>query len=88
MSMSFDEPVNNAALKRIFELFGEPVSLGNRRKLLFNNMNEVNQKDMKEIANLAGQPVMVGVHSLGEIVEMSDGTRYQVTEKGWRKLTT
>lgn len=85
MSMNFNKPVNDEALSRIKEIYGDPVA-NDRMTLLFDKMKEIRQPDMKEIANLAGQPVSVEVHEEGETKTMSDGTRYQVTPKGWRKI--
>jgi len=85
MSMNFNEPVNDAALARIKELFGEPVA-SDRKTLLFDHMTEIHSRDMKEIANLAKQPAAIEIHGDGDIKTMGDGTRYQVTPKGWRKI--
>lgn len=40
----------------------------------------------KELANAAGQPVTVELHAEGAIKTMADGTQYQVTKRGWRKV--
>lgn len=87
MSMNFTQPVNDEAFTKIKELFGEPAA-SDRKTLLFDEMNEIRQKDMKEVANLAKQPVTIEIHGEGEIKTLSDGTRYQVTPRGWRKLNT
>ena len=85
MSMQFDNPVNDAALAKIKELFGEPVA-SDRKTLLFDRMRDIRQHEMKEVANLAKQPATVEIHGQGTIKTMSDGTRYEVTPQGWRKL--
>lgn len=85
MSIQFENPVNDAALEKIKELFGEPVA-SDRKTLLFDKMGEIRQYEMKEVANLAKQPATVEIHCQGTIKTMSDGTRYEVTPQGWRKL--
>ena len=44
--------------------------------------------EQPEQRNGAKQPVRVELNDIGEIKEMSDGTKYQVTPQGWKKLTT
>ena len=87
MSMSFQDPLNDEAFAKIVKEFGEPVAVdGERKTLLFDNIKEINQLVMKEIANTAKQPTTVELHGEGEIKTMSDGSRYQVTSRGWVKL--
>lgn len=86
MSMNFDRPVNEAALAKIKEIFGQPTA-SDGKTLLFDEMGEIDSRDMKKIANLAKQPAVIEVHGDGDIKELGDGTRYKVTPRGWRKLT-
>lgn len=85
MSMNFDQPVNDEALAKIKELFGEPIA-SDRKTILFDHLIRLRQQDMKIVATLAQQPARIELHGEGEIKTMSDGTRYQVTSQGWRKL--
>lgn len=85
MSMNFEHPINEATASRIEELFGKPVA-SDGKTLLFDQMGEIRGRDMKEVANLAKQPATIEVHGNGDIKTMADGTRYQVTPQGWRKL--
>lgn len=86
MAMSFEQPVNDATLKKIFEEFGEPVA-HDRKTFLFDNMpTTIMQTKMKEIANAARQPAKLEIAGDGEIKTMSDGTRYLVTPQGWQKI--
>lgn len=85
MAMSFDKPVNDEALKKIVETFGEPVH-HDRKTFLFDRMGAIQQRLMADIANAAKQPATVEVVGEGEIKVMSDGTRYRVTPTGWKKI--
>jgi hypothetical protein len=86
MSMSFHHPVNNEALAKIMEEFGDKVVTHDRKTFLLANVDTINQKLMKEIANTAKQPATVELCNEGEIKTMSDGTRYRVTARGWQKI--
>jgi len=85
MSMNFTNPVSEEMAARIAEEFGQPV-VTDRKTFLFDNMKQIEGRLMKQIANEAKQPVTVEMHGEGEIKTMSDGTRYQVTPQGWKKL--
>jgi len=85
MSMNFVNPVNDAALTEIVKEFGPPVAT-DRKTFLFDRMNKLEQRAMKRIANAAKQPATVEIHAEGDIKIMSDGTRYQVTPTGWKRL--
>lgn len=87
MSMTFDQPVNPETRKLIEEHFGKPYA-EDGKTFLFNQMETIDQRVMKEIANKAKQPATVELDGKDTIRTMSDGTRYQVTEKGWVKLWT
>lgn len=85
MSINFDNPVGPEVSARIRELFGKPLA-EDGKTFLFDELAPMQQREMTELANKAGQPVTAELHSLGDIKEMRDGTRYVVTSKGWRKL--
>ena len=85
MSMNFNQPVNPKAMKMIEELFGKPAA-SDGKTLLFDNMGEIDSRDMRKIVNAAKQPATIEIHGGDDIKTMADGTRYQVTSKGWRRL--
>ena len=85
MSMSFDNPVNADAMKKIREAFGEAAA-SDEKTFLFDKMPAIDSRVMKEIANTAKQPATIGLHGEGEIVTMSDGTKYRATPQGWQKV--
>jgi len=47
---------------------------------------ELETENALKIANTARQPVSVELNEQGEIKTMSDGTKYQVTPSGWKKI--
>jgi len=83
MSMNFNGPMNAETSERIEELF-KPFAMDERTALIDNLVCD--QKQMKEIANIAKQPVSVELHGDGDIKEMRDGTKYRVTPQGWVKI--
>lgn len=86
MSMNFQDPVNNEALAKIMEGFGDKVVAHDNKTFLLANVDAINQKLMKEIANAAKQPATVELNGDGDVKVMSDGTRYRVTPNGWHKI--
>jgi hypothetical protein len=85
MSLNFHDPMNEQASAFIKKLF-EPTAMDEQQVLLNDLTDKVDQANMKELANLAKQPVTLEINELGEIKEMSDGTKYRLTLQGWRKL--
>lgn len=85
MAMQFDRPVNDEAMSKIVEAFGQPVAT-DRKTFLFDNMGTIQQRLMSDIAKAAKQPATVEMAGEGEIKVMSDGTRYHVTPTGWKKI--
>ena len=86
MSLSFDNPMNDATSEMISKFFGPDVAASDRKNVLVNDMQKINGAFMKEIANSASQPVTVTANEVGEIKKMSDGTKYEVTSSGWKKV--
>lgn len=85
MSINFNDTPNPAALEFMEELMGE-AQFSDGKSFLYDDMTEVNQREMKELANKAEQPVTVELHGEGEIKTMTDGTQYRVTRRGWVKV--
>lgn len=85
MSINFERDVSDSTIEKIRECFGDPVAW-DRKQFLFNNMREIRQSEMREVAKTARQPATVEIHGDGEIKTMADGTRYEVTPNGWRRL--
>ena len=85
MSINFNEPVGPEAESMLKKLFGDPVA-SDAKTFLYDQQLVLEQKLMTELAKKAKQLVPVELNSEGEIKIMSDGTQYQVTPKGWRKI--
>jgi hypothetical protein len=83
MSLNFDQPVNDELIAKIKEMI--PV-VANDRKTFLMDAPVIDGKTFKAIANAANQPAKVELHGTGEIKTLEDGTRYEVTPRGWRKL--
>lgn len=90
MSLSFERPMNPEAanlLRQMIEQGSLPQPIAqDDRQALFDDIPRISQKEMAKLANAAKQPVTVTLNSLDEIKEMSDGTKYRVTNKGWIKI--
>ncbi len=86
-SINFQEPYSEESAKRLRELFGEPAAF-DALKLLYNHSEQpIVGKDLSAIARKEKQIVELQLHAPGEVKEMSDGTKYQVDEKGnWRRI--
>jgi len=85
MSMSFKNDLTEENKSMIKELLGDNLAALDNRQALFNN-RFIKQQDMKKVANETGQVVEVELNDDGDIKTMADGTRYQVTPQGWKKL--
>ena len=86
MSMSFINPINEETAAAIRDLCGEPVA-HDERTFLFDGSATKLIRAIPEISRKAKQSATVESHSEGAIHTMSDGTRYQVTPKGWQKIS-
>ena len=86
MSINFNDEVNDDVLEEMKRFFGKDTPMDRKTALI--DTSVIDQKEMKKLANMSNQPVSVELHGEGEIKTLADGTRYQVTERGWRKLDT
>ena len=86
MSIHFEKPMNQEALQAIQKLFGDQIAAIDNRNVLLDNFNQIHQKEMSSIARKAKQPLTLNLNGIGDVVEMSDETKYQVTKNGWRKI--
>lgn len=85
MSINFENPMNDKAREFMKELFGEP-SAADEKTALFEKISTLTQEDMSTLARKAGQPVTFEIHGEGDIKVFSDGTKYQVTPQGWKRI--
>lgn len=86
MSMQFDDPMNEKTREFIEETFGPGVPMDERTALVSFRHNLVDRELNRKIANIAEQPLTLALLAEGETKTLSDGTVYQVTPQGWRKL--
>lgn len=86
MSMNFESPITPEQRAMIEELFGKPAAADDKT-LLFDDMKVIESKVMGNIARATNQPVRIELHGSGEIRTLADGSRYEVTPAGWKKLT-
>ena len=90
MSIQFEDAFNDEArefIRSMMEAKEIPELVAKDEKtLLVNGAAAIKVSDMSELARKARQPVTVELNGIGEIKELSDGTRYEVTHKGWRKV--
>lgn len=82
--MQFDKPMNDNARKMIEEMFGPGVPIDEVTALI--KFDYIDGQKMKKIANTAKQPVTISMVGEGEVKTLSDGSQYQVTNRGWIKL--
>jgi len=85
MSMNFNKPLTEDNQSFLREFMGEDLVALDQSKALFDT-RPINQQAVKHIANELNQVVTVELNEPGEIKTMSDGTRYEVTPDGWKKL--
>lgn len=85
MSINFNDPINKEAESFLKNLLGKEAIMDDKT-ILLNEMEVISQHEMKELANLAKQPVSLELNKIGDIKEVA-GTKYIATEKGWVKYT-
>jgi len=86
MSMNFNDPMSADTKSMLNEFFGDDINIVDSKTALFNSVVDLNQQFMKEIANTSNQVVSVELNDLGDVKTLEDGTKYQVTKQGWKKL--
>lgn len=86
MSISFDRPINTQQ-QAILNSLMEATSVAHDNKdFLYDGMSSINERRMAKLAKEVNQPVIVNLHAVGNRKTLSDGTTYEVTERGWVKV--
>lgn len=85
MSVNFEAPVNLAAERKMWALFGQPVATDGAT-FLYNRGIDVHGDDLKKVANSAGQAVRLEANQPGDLKKMIDGAKYILTDNGWRRI--
>lgn len=80
MSITFEEELTEGQKKILSELVGA-FQATDGIKFLFNNLREPQVEEWRPL----GRSV-IKRHPIGDVVTMRDGTQYEVTPKGWKKL--
>ena len=88
MGMHFENPIDDETMDLIKKKFIGHIAVADQQNILLEKLNEkiIHQKDMSEIARKANQPATLKMYDQDDVVEMTDGTKYQVTKSGWKKL--
>ena len=86
MSIQFEKPMNEETVEAIKKAFGEKIAVIDGKNVLLEKLTAVYQGKMSAIAKKAKQPATLNIHAEGDIVEMSDGTKYQASPRGWKKI--
>lgn len=86
MSINFNDDLDQERQDAIQKILGVGNIVAKDKKTILSNLREFDRRLMTEVANAAKQPARVDLHGVGEIKTLSDGTRYEVTANGWKKL--
>lgn len=85
MSMNFEKPLTDENQEFLREFIGEDIIALDEKTVLFKTRN-VNQQAVSHIAKMVNQVATVEINEPDEIKTLSDGSQYQVTPQGWKKL--
>lgn len=85
MSISTQSPMNPEFLKKLEELQGKPA-VSDATTALYDQLCAMTSKQGGDLARAQGEPVSVELNEIGDIRTLADGSRYQVTPHGWKKL--
>ena len=85
MSMNFEKDLTENQQEMIKELLDEYIDVMDERKVLLNT-RQIQMRTMSEIARKTNQVVELELNDESDIKTMSDGTKYIVTGKGWKKI--
>ncbi len=64
MSVIFEKEIDEESIKRLLEIFGNPVA-DYKKTFLFDKIEKLDQKVMGELARQTGQPVTVELNDKG-----------------------
>ena len=85
-NINFKDEVDEETKSLIAKMFHEGLNAQDENMTLIDNFHP-EQSQMKEIANAAQQVATVELNEEGDIKEMSDGTKYRATKRGWIKVS-
>lgn len=85
MSIQFDKPISDEQQDFVRKMFGDRVAAMDSKTVLLGKTQFL-QSEMKKLANETRQVVTLEVNGEGDIKTLSDGSRYKVTERGWKRI--
>ena len=88
MSIQLHRPISEETAKAMREALGldKPVAT-DLRQFLFDNIPpaSIEPDAVKAVEKITLREAKIQIHQFGDIVTMSDGTKYEVTSQGWKK---
>lgn len=88
MSVTLHKPISEETAKAMRKMLGcdEPVAT-DLQQFLFDNIppTSIGPDAVKSIEKITLCEAKIQTHQVGDIVTMSDGTKYEVTSQGWKK---
>ena len=85
MSINFEYDIPLEAAELIKEKFGDNLVQMDMRTALLEKIKQFDQKDFKQLANVAKQPVSLEINSIGDRKEVG-GVVYELDKIGWKRL--
>ena len=85
MSMNFERPLTDEQREFFKDFMGDRVEAMDEKTALLNT-NKFDRSEMSQLATKFEQVITTELNEPGEVKKLSDGTSYQVTPSGWRKL--
>lgn len=83
VSVNSKKPTSNAERSAIKEIIGKPVA-GDEKTQLFDKLPMMQPKKMGNLARLVNQVITLELNEIGDVKELSDGTKYEATKQGWK----
>ena len=82
-----NRPFTNEELHAFSELLNKAPTVSDRFQALFDDVNEIDAPLLENAVMQYDVSANVSLHSPGEIVEMSDGRKYEVQDNGqWKRV--
>lgn len=83
MSMSFKNALSDEQCQAMEELFN--VKAHDGKEFLLDD-SVFDSKKGGDVARMTGQIAELELNNKGDVKELSDGSKYEATEKGWVKI--
>jgi hypothetical protein len=83
MSMNFRNELTGKQCNTLKDMFD--VSASDKRTFLLND-TAFNSKSCGDLATLMNQVAELELNNIGDTKKLSDGSKYKLSENGWRKI--